>query len=170
MPSKLLDFEEQFGFYVNARGLYRITLLSANPALSPTQAAYHTNLVRLALGSVRLQTDRVDTLQINVLIHIPCVPTILFTALVLVHHFDWASYSLLDIALGGGHVLNVTFPVLVVAGYASYFVLLEPLAGVSLRAALGLAFAVVQEPGCVYNATGHAKICKLNADTLPTAA
>jgi uncharacterized membrane protein YGL010W len=59
------------------------------------------------------------------------VPTILFTALVLVHRFDWASYSLLDIALGGGHILNVTFPVLVVAGYASYFVLLEPLAGVS---------------------------------------
>ncbi|ORY88768.1 DUF962 domain protein [Leucosporidium creatinivorum] len=74
-------------------------------------AAYHTNLI-------------------NVLIHIPCVPTILFTALVLIHHFSWASYSLLDIALGGGHVLNLTFPVLVVAGYATYFVLLEPLAGI----------------------------------------
>lgn len=117
------------------------------------------------------QTDRSDPLQINVLIHIPCVPTILFTALVLVHYFDWASYSLLDIALGGDLVLNVTFPLLVVAAYATYFVLLEPLAGVSLRLSewkgLGPALAVLQEPGVHCSPIGGVQSYRTDADTLP---
>ncbi|POY72656.1 hypothetical protein BMF94_4484 [Rhodotorula taiwanensis] len=76
-------------------------------------ASYHTN-------------------QVNVLIHIFCVPTILFTALILTHGIPGASKSLATIPfdLFGQHYdVDLTFPFLWAAGNAAYFVLLEPVAG-----------------------------------------
>ncbi|BGP23507.1 DUF962 domain protein [Rhodotorula toruloides] len=76
-------------------------------------ASYHTNLT-------------------NVLIHVACVPTILFTALILTHGIPGASKSLatLQVDLLGHHFdLDLTFPFLWAAGNAAYFVLLEPVAG-----------------------------------------
>lgn len=78
------------------------------------QASYHTN-------------------QVNVLIHVFCVPTILFTALILTHGIPGASKSLATIPLNlfGQHIdLDVTIPFLWAAANAAYFVLLEPVAGV----------------------------------------
>ncbi|GAA5866575.1 hypothetical protein JCM3774_004018 [Rhodotorula dairenensis] len=76
-------------------------------------AAYHTN-------------------QVNVLIHVFCVPTILFTALILTHGIPGASKSLATIPLDGfgRHIdLDLTVPFLWAAANAVYFVLLEPVAG-----------------------------------------
>lgn len=83
---------------------------------TPSQASYHTNLT-------------------NVLIHVACVPTILFTALILTHGIPGASKSLATLpvnVLGHHYDLDLTFPFLWAAGNAAYFVLLEPVAGVSL--------------------------------------
>ncbi|GAA6061414.1 hypothetical protein JCM10212_004472 [Sporobolomyces blumeae] len=71
---------------------------------------------------------------VNVLIHVLCVPTIFFTSLVLFHAipgFDRPLFSVpLDLPLGlGSHSLDATVPFLTAVGYAAYFVLLEPLAG-----------------------------------------
>ncbi|KWU44165.1 DUF962-domain-containing protein [Rhodotorula sp. JG-1b] len=76
-------------------------------------ASYHTN-------------------QVNVLIHIFCVPTILLTALILTHGIPGASKSLATVPLDlfGRHIdLDLTFPFLWAAGNAAYFILLEPVAG-----------------------------------------
>ncbi|GAA5903544.1 2-hydroxy-palmitic acid dioxygenase MPO1 [Sporobolomyces salmoneus] len=72
-------------------------------------AAYHTN-------------------KNNVLIHILCVPTILFTALILTHGIPGASRSLASLEVGST-TLDPTFPFLWAAGNAIYFILLEPIAG-----------------------------------------
>lgn len=81
-----------------------------------TQASYHTNTK-------------------NVLIHVVCVPTILASALVLAHGIPGAAKSLahFDVDLLGHHFdVDLTFPFLWAAANASYFVLLEPVAGVRL--------------------------------------
>ncbi|GAA5977003.1 hypothetical protein JCM5350_007524 [Sporobolomyces pararoseus] len=72
-------------------------------------AAYHTN-------------------KYNVLIHIFCVPTILFTALVLSHGIPGAAKSFTSFQLGQT-TIDLTFPFLWAAGNALYFILLEPVAG-----------------------------------------
>ncbi|GAA6050825.1 hypothetical protein JCM3770_001665 [Rhodotorula araucariae] len=86
-------------------------------------AAYHTNTK-------------------NVLIHVLCVPTILFSGLILTHGIPGAATSLahLDVDLFGKHFgVDVTIPFLWAAGNAAYFVLLEPVAGL-LYAPILLAF------------------------------
>ncbi|GAA5967484.1 hypothetical protein JCM11641_000562 [Rhodosporidiobolus odoratus] len=70
----------------------------------------------------------------NVLIHIFCVPTIFFTFLILAHALpgfstSFASLSLPVEVLGKGLVIDFTLPLLLAAGYAGYFVALEPVAG-----------------------------------------
>ncbi|GAA5898378.1 hypothetical protein JCM8208_006963 [Rhodotorula glutinis] len=68
----------------------------------------------------------------NVLIHVLCVPTILASALVLAHGIPGAAKSLahFDLDLLGHHFgIDMTFPFLWAAVNASYFVLLEPVAG-----------------------------------------
>ncbi|GJN87462.1 hypothetical protein Rhopal_000411-T1 [Rhodotorula paludigena] len=68
----------------------------------------------------------------NVLIHIVCVPTILFTSLILTHGIAGAATSLAHFdfeLLGHTFALDVTIPFLWAAGNALYFVLLEPVAG-----------------------------------------
>ncbi|GAA5910614.1 hypothetical protein JCM6882_001040 [Rhodosporidiobolus microsporus] len=69
----------------------------------------------------------------NVLIHVLCVPTIFFTGLVLSHGipgFSTSLFSLPPFELFGNAVqFDATVPFLVATGYAGYFVLLEPLAG-----------------------------------------
>ncbi|GAA5831112.1 hypothetical protein JCM3766R1_006241 [Sporobolomyces carnicolor] len=72
-------------------------------------AAYHTN-------------------KTNVLIHVFCVPTILFTALVLTHGIPGAAKSFATFDVGRTTV-DVTVPFLWAAFNAIYFVLLEPAAG-----------------------------------------
>ncbi|GAA5935874.1 2-hydroxy-palmitic acid dioxygenase MPO1 [Sporobolomyces koalae] len=64
----------------------------------------------------------------NVLIHIFCVPTILFTALVLTHGIPGAATSFASLPLGSTKI-DLTFPFLYAAANATYFILLEPLAG-----------------------------------------
>lgn len=91
-----------------------LTLHAPITDLRRLQASYHTN-------------------QVNVLIHIFCVPTILFTALILTHGIPGASKSLATVPLDlfGRHIdLDLTFPFLWAAGNAAYFILLEPVAGV----------------------------------------
>ncbi|GAA5909846.1 hypothetical protein JCM5296_001834 [Sporobolomyces johnsonii] len=77
-------------------------------------ASYHTN-------------------KVNVLIHVFCVPTILFTALVLTHAIPGAAESLarfrVPLPLLGEVPVDVTVPLLYAAANAAYFVLLEPVAG-----------------------------------------
>ncbi|TNY24454.1 DUF962 domain protein [Rhodotorula diobovata] len=78
----------------------------------------------------------------NVLIHVLCVPTILFTALILTHGIPGAAKSLahVDVDLLGKHFgVDVTVPFLWAAGNAAYFVALEPVAGL-LYAPILLAF------------------------------
>ncbi|GAA5823814.1 hypothetical protein JCM5353_006367 [Sporobolomyces roseus] len=70
----------------------------------------------------------------NVLIHVLCVPMIFFTALILTHGIPGASNSFasidLDLPLGiGKTTLDLTFPFLYAAANATYFILLEPMAG-----------------------------------------
>ncbi|BGP54363.1 hypothetical protein JCM8202_000796 [Rhodotorula sphaerocarpa] len=72
------------------------------------------------------------THHVNVLIHVLCVPTILFTALILTHGIPGGDKSLATIPLDvlGYHFdLDLTFPFLWAAGNAAYFILLEPVAG-----------------------------------------
>ncbi|GAA6007720.1 hypothetical protein JCM11491_003940 [Sporobolomyces phaffii] len=64
----------------------------------------------------------------NVLIHIFCVPTILFTALILTHGIPGAAKSLASFEFANSTV-DLTFPFLYAATNAIYFILLEPLAG-----------------------------------------
>ncbi|GAA5880449.1 hypothetical protein JCM16303_005386 [Sporobolomyces ruberrimus] len=64
----------------------------------------------------------------NVLIHIVCVPVIFFTALVLTHGIPGAAKSLASFEIGQTTV-DLTFPFLYAAANATYFILLEPLAG-----------------------------------------
>ncbi|SCZ98918.1 BZ3500_MvSof-1268-A1-R1_Chr3-1g05708 [Microbotryum saponariae] len=75
------------------------------------------------------------TNKINVLIHIVCVPMILFTALILTHglsnHTFFRFQVPLPAQLGFGKEIDVraTFPFLYAAGNALYFTILEPVAG-----------------------------------------
>ncbi|SCV73655.1 BQ2448_6085 [Microbotryum intermedium] len=72
---------------------------------------------------------------INILIHIVCVPMILFTALILTHglsnHTLFRFQVPLPAQLGFGKEIDVrvTFPFLYAAGNALYFTILEPGAG-----------------------------------------
>ncbi|GAA5828472.1 hypothetical protein JCM11251_006264 [Rhodosporidiobolus azoricus] len=69
----------------------------------------------------------------NVLIHIFCVPLIFFTGLILSHGIPGFSTALVSLptfeVLGQTVHFDATIPSLVAAGYAAYFVLLEPVAG-----------------------------------------
>ncbi|SCV74199.1 BQ2448_6631 [Microbotryum intermedium] len=75
------------------------------------------------------------TNKINVLIHIICVPTILFTALILTHGFTNHTFFRFQIPLpaqlGFRKEIDVraTLPFLYAAGNALYFTILEPVAG-----------------------------------------
>ncbi|GAA5943207.1 hypothetical protein JCM10213_006244 [Rhodosporidiobolus nylandii] len=77
-------------------------------------ASYHTNLT-------------------NVLIHVVCVPTIFATTLILTHGLPGFSTSFATLPpfelLGTPVEVDLTVPFLTAAGYAAYFVLLEPVAG-----------------------------------------
>lgn len=70
-----------------------------------------------------------------------CIPIIFFTSLTLAHYFSSTAYATFDVplptALGLSSLLplDVTVSFLVAAGYATYFVLLEPVAGVSQKSA-----------------------------------
>lgn len=63
-------------------------------------------------------------------IHVVCVPVIFFTGLVLSHNFGHSTWTSLPIPL-----LNSSFDLNFISAtalaYAAYFVLLEPVAGVS---------------------------------------
>jgi len=116
---KLLNLEDQFTFYASPSSHFPSHLLPspAHFPISFKQASYHTN-------------------HTNVLIHVLCVPMIFFTALILTHGIPGASQSLasinLDLPLGiGKTTLDLTFPFLYAAANATYFILLEPMAGVS---------------------------------------
>ncbi|KAK4050141.1 hypothetical protein OIV83_003712 [Microbotryomycetes sp. JL201] len=71
------------------------------------------------------------TNKINVLIHVLCVPTILTTALVLVHGLTNQSFGNIRADLPGLHpfVYRLTVPSLYAISTALYYVALEPLAG-----------------------------------------
>lgn len=66
----------------------------------------------------------------NVAIHVICVPIIFFTGLILSHKFSHSSWLSLPLPL-----INSTFDLNFISAtalaYAAYFVLLEPIAGVS---------------------------------------
>lgn len=72
------------------------------------------------------------TNKINVLIHVCCVPCIFFTSLVLSHKFGSPSFARMPLDLPGigPETLDITPAFLVAAAYATYFVLLEPVAGI----------------------------------------
>lgn len=100
------------------------------------RCAHDSAFARRRLQSADLGTSSLR--QWNVLIHIVCVPLIFFTTLILSHAFPGGDASLADIRLPAalsdyaGDVVRLTSPFLVAVGYASYFCLLEPFAGVSL--------------------------------------
>lgn len=66
----------------------------------------------------------------NVAIHILCVPLIFFTGLVLSHNFNHPAWLSLPIPILDS-TFDLNFITAVAIGYATYFVLLEPVAGVS---------------------------------------
>lgn len=152
---RLLDLEQQFTFYVSYRR--RLSGLETGDTRLPPRFGYSplpshsTALYRRRSDEQRAHTPpqthdpgtdgsfallrqaSYHTNQVNVLIHIFCVPTILFTALILTHGIPGASKSLATIPfdLFGQHYdVDLTFPFLWAAGNAAYFVLLEPVAGV----------------------------------------
>ncbi|GAA6002052.1 hypothetical protein JCM10207_003053 [Rhodosporidiobolus poonsookiae] len=69
---------------------------------------------------------------VNVAIHLVCIPTIFFTSLILTHGIPGFSTPLASLALpffGDKLVVDLTVPFLTALGYATYFILLEPVAG-----------------------------------------
>ena len=71
-------------------------------------------------------------MQVNVLIHVVCVPLIFFTGLVLSHNLAHPTWLALPIPLLDS-TFDLNFISVVAIAYAAYFVLLEPVAGVSHR-------------------------------------
>ncbi|GAA5872245.1 hypothetical protein JCM8547_004793 [Rhodosporidiobolus lusitaniae] len=87
----------------------------------------------------------------NVLIHIVCVPTIFFTGLILAHGIPGFSTSFASFGvdlLGQQIQFDATLPFLTALGYATYFVLLEPVAG-------GLYFPILVILGHLSNVLYH---------------
>ena len=137
--SKLLDLEQQFTFYVSPISLpvslasgpskvaapLRLLSTADAPCSNTHQQAWSCTGAKDFQTSVltshapktgfRLPQASYHTNQVNVLIHIFCVPTILFTALILAHGIPGASKSLATVPLDlfGRHIdLDLTFPFL----------------------------------------------------------
>ncbi|EGG04895.1 uncharacterized protein MELLADRAFT_116962 [Melampsora larici-populina 98AG31] len=90
--------------------------------------------------------------QVNVAIHIICVPIIFFTALILVHYLPFFKNTILDSQpihlpdfilatglYGSDSVYELNLATLVSIGYATYFIILDPIAG-TLYAPILLSF------------------------------
>lgn len=90
--------------------------------------------------------------QVNVAIHIVCVPIIFFTALILVHYLPFFKSTILNSQpihipnfilatglYGSDSVFELNLATLVAIGYVTYFIILDPIAG-SLYAPLLLSF------------------------------
>ncbi|KAG0149504.1 hypothetical protein CROQUDRAFT_59278 [Cronartium quercuum f. sp. fusiforme G11] len=89
---------------------------------------------------------------VNVAIHIICVPTIFFTALILSHYFSFFASTVLSVQpitipqwllntglYGSESTYELNLATLTALGYATYFIILDPIAG-SLYAPLLLSF------------------------------
>ncbi|KAI5478494.1 hypothetical protein MNV49_005022 [Pseudohyphozyma bogoriensis] len=108
--TSLLSIEDQFAFY----------------------GSYHTN--KVAPTSHQSQRILTPLIQVNIGIHILCVPLIFQTGLILAHHFAHPTLASLTLPalpplLETPTTLDVNWIFLVALGYAAYFILLEPVAG-----------------------------------------
>lgn len=79
-------------------------------------------------------TDPAVCAQVNVAIHVVCVPAIFTTALILSHGFGSPSFLTLAppaflVPLIGSHLIQFTPTFLVALSYAAYFIVLDPVAG-----------------------------------------
>jgi uncharacterized membrane protein YGL010W len=82
----------------------------------------------------RTRLTRLYVLQVNVAIHIICVPAIFTTALILSHAFGSPSFLAVSppaflVPLIGSHLIQFTPTFLVALSYAAYFIALDPVAG-----------------------------------------
>ncbi|KAK4703471.1 hypothetical protein P7C70_g2749, partial [Phenoliferia sp. Uapishka_3] len=115
----LLSIEDQFSFYVDF-SLSRSHMCTLTPRFG------RARITPILSASPKL---------VNIAIHMVCIPTIFFTSLILAHGLNSTAFASFDVplptALGLGSLLplDVTVSFIVALGYASYFVLLEPMAG-----------------------------------------